>query len=164
MQDKDRPADAEASPGWPAFLLLQKFRDYGRVLTRRRFMPAKKRQTSTGPPPSFVARIVADYLKLCHDPAQNWRRWLALDSRHKVIGGRGASITREGGQHVVHTEGAGAVVAQADRLRGQPLHELRGRLDADRQGRAALTVCLLDREPILAEITDCDRFEAKKDA
>ena len=27
---------------------------------------------------------------------------------------------------------------------------------------AALTVCLLDREPIL-EITDCDRYEPKKD-
>ncbi len=25
-----------------------------------------------------------------------------------------------------------------------------------------LTVCLLDREPVLADMTGCDRFEAKK--
>ncbi|HEY8126598.1 MAG TPA: hypothetical protein VIF88_14395 [Methylocystis sp.] len=25
-----------------------------------------------------------------------------------------------------------------------------------------LTVCLLDREPVLAEMTDCDRYEAKE--
>ena len=29
---------------------------------------------------------------------------------------------------------------------------------------AALTVCLLDREPILTDMTDCDRYEPKKDA
>jgi hypothetical protein len=28
---------------------------------------------------------------------------------------------------------------------------------------AALTVCLLDREPILQEMTDCDRFEPRED-
>ena len=27
----------------------------------------------------------------------------------------------------------------------------------------ALTVCLLDREPILTDITDCDRYERKDD-
>lgn len=26
----------------------------------------------------------------------------------------------------------------------------------------ALTVCLLDREPILTDMTDCDRFERKR--
>jgi hypothetical protein len=29
---------------------------------------------------------------------------------------------------------------------------------------AVLTVCLLDREPVLAEMADCDRFEAKEPA
>jgi hypothetical protein len=29
------------------------------------------------------------------------------------------------------------------------------------QGGAALTVYLLDREPILQEMTDCDRFEVR---
>jgi hypothetical protein len=28
---------------------------------------------------------------------------------------------------------------------------------------AALTVCLLDREPILTDITDCDRYERKEE-
>lgn len=27
-----------------------------------------------------------------------------------------------------------------------------------------LTVCLLDREPVLGDMTDCDRFEAKEPA
>ena len=27
-----------------------------------------------------------------------------------------------------------------------------------------VTVCLLDREPVLADMTDCDRFEAKEQA
>ena len=40
--------------------------------------------------------------------------------------------------------------SHAQGLRGQPLHELQGRLDAHRRRRAAvLTVCLLDREPVL---------------
>ena len=28
---------------------------------------------------------------------------------------------------------------------------------------AALTVCLLDREPILQEMTDCDRYEPREE-
>lgn len=27
----------------------------------------------------------------------------------------------------------------------------------------ALTICLLDREPVLSGMTDCDRYEPKKD-
>ena len=30
------------------------------------------------------------------------------------------------------------------------------------EGDKALTVCLLDREPILADMTSCDRFEEKE--
>jgi hypothetical protein len=27
-----------------------------------------------------------------------------------------------------------------------------------------LTICLLDREPVLADMTNCDRYEAKEEA
>jgi hypothetical protein len=102
MQDKDRPAQHFARR---ALLLLREFSEYGRVLTRRRFGIAKKRTTATGLPPSLAARIVADYLDLCHNPTKDWRRWLAQDST-----GKG------GGQHV-HTEGPRPSVAEAHRLR-----------------------------------------------
>jgi hypothetical protein len=31
-------------------------------------------------------------------------------------------------------------------------------------GSGALTVCLLDREPIMTDMTDCDRYEPKDEA
>jgi hypothetical protein len=34
-------------------------------------------------PLSLMASLVADYVKLRHDPAQDWLRWVAEDTRHK---------------------------------------------------------------------------------
>jgi hypothetical protein len=86
------------------------------------------------PPLSIVAGIVADYLKLCYDPAIDWLRWVADDLRQKAAGRRSASPTTPG-RDDVYTDGAGAAVAGSDRVRGDPLHELPGGLDAKGQGR-----------------------------
>jgi hypothetical protein len=93
--------------------------------------PAKRK-----PPLSLVAGIVADYLELCYNPAKDWIRWVAEDLRGKAAARRAALFNHAGREHV-HTEGKGAAVAQADGLRGDPLRELQGGLDANQQGRGA---------------------------
>jgi hypothetical protein len=50
----------------------------------------------------------------------------------------------------------GRCLVSAERIRRDPLHEMQSG-----QGGAALTVYLLDREPILQEMTDCDRFAVR---
>jgi Ti-type conjugative transfer relaxase TraA len=90
--------------------------------------------TERQPPLSLVAGIVADYLNLCYEPARDWLRWVAEDLRHKAHERRAALFNHAGREHV-HTEGARAPVAQADRLRGEPLPEVQGGLDKERKGR-----------------------------
>jgi hypothetical protein len=75
--------------------------------------------------------LVEDYVRLCHDPMQDLRRWMAEDKRNKGAG-RGVLSIMERGEHAQDLSAAG--LAGADRLRGQPLHELQGRMDAHRNG------------------------------
>jgi hypothetical protein len=86
------------------------------------------------PPLSIVAGIVGDYLKLCYDPAKDWLRWVAEDLRQRAAGRRGAATPQQG-RDDVHTEGAGASMENAYRIRRDPLHELQGGLDENGKGR-----------------------------
>jgi hypothetical protein len=80
----------------------------------------------------FATQNLADnYLNLCHHPLKDLRRWLAEDKKRAGSIGRGnPSLTTKGGDHAAHSKGASALVATAERLRRQPLPEMRGGLDA----------------------------------
>ncbi len=82
--------------------------------------------------------IVEDYLKLCRNPAKDLRRWMDEDPRF-----RGERIQRR--ERFFSTKGesgdvskTAVVVAEGGRVRGESLPELRGGLDAHRQGRRAV--------------------------
>ncbi len=77
--------------------------------------------------------IVEDYLKLCRNPAKDLKRWIAEDKTARGAPEAIYSLTK-GGEHA-DTQGTAIVVAEADRLRRQPLPELRDGLDADGRGR-----------------------------
>ncbi len=83
----------------------------------------------------LTSRIAGDYLKLCHDPVRDLRRWIAEDKKNRGLWRRGLSFSTKGRSGHVHTERAAIVVAQAHGLRGESLSTLRGWLDAQRQGR-----------------------------
>ena len=110
-------------------------RQMGRIEENRaasQFVQAAREADATRKPPlSLVAGIVADYLKLCYEPAKDWLRWVAEDLKHRAAGRRGAAP--EAGRDDAHTERPRAPVADADRICPDPLHGMQGGLDA--QGR-----------------------------
>lgn len=84
----------------------------------------------------FTARnLAADYLELCHNPLKDLRRWLAEDkklSRAPPV----TSLTKKGGAYA-HSEGTATFVAEAERLRREPLPPMRGGMDAGGSGGGA---------------------------
>lgn len=87
----------------------------------------------------YAARkLTSDHLKLCHNPTKDLRRWLAEDKK-RPYGGGPITPRRETTPHDPRTHRA--ALADADRIRRQPLPHLRGGLDAHRQGR------MFDRVP-----------------
>ena len=75
---------------------------------------------------SLIAKIVGDYLELCYNPAQNWVRWITEELRDRAAARR----------NLADNEGRGSAgdtdsMDQAGGLRGDPLHELPGRMDKD---------------------------------
>ncbi len=122
------------------------FRATARSLTRRE-TPAPKPRTrvkSGGDGKGyakggarFAARGLAqDYLELCRNPLKDLRRWAAEDKRFGRAPRGFQAIIAKGGDHA-HTNRASALVAKAAGLRGQPLPELRLRVDAHgSRGRA----------------------------
>ena len=94
---------------------------------------AREAEVTPKPSLSLVAGIVADYLKLCYEPAKDWLRWVAEDLKDRAGARRGAA-PRAGGDDA-HTERPRAPVADADRIRPDPLHGMQGGLDAQGRGR-----------------------------
>jgi hypothetical protein len=97
--------------------------------------PRKRRKAGGGGDQYQARNIVADYLGLCHDPVKDLPRWLREDKRNtgRPLDLFGLTTKGEGKAHAAKT--TTTVVAQADRLRGQPLQKVRGGLDSDGQGR-----------------------------
>jgi len=74
--------------------------------------------------------LAGDYLRLCRDPLRDLQRWMDEDLR-RGRAGRGAQlITRRGDDAAKDTTPAQSYLVNTQGLRGQPLHELQGRLDA----------------------------------
>ena len=113
------------------------------------------------PPLSLVAGIVGDYLKLCYNPAKDWLRWVAEDLKDRAGARRGAA-PRAGG--TMHTPRGRALPWKTPTGFGLT-HCMGCKAGWTRRGAdgAALTVCLLDREPILTEMTDCDRYKEREE-
>ena len=105
-----------------------------------------------------TAALAEDYLRLCRDPLRDLQRWMDEDKK-RGRAGRGAQLITKKEEHAQTTTTAANSLAEAFRPRGEPLLELQGGLDADGQGGGVLTVCLLDREQVLADMTGCNRFE-----
>ena len=79
----------------------------------------------------FTTQNLADnYLNLCHHPLKDLPRWLAEDKKRAGATRRGIQSLTTKGSDYAHSKGASALVATADRLRRQPLPEMRGGLDA----------------------------------
>ena len=84
---------------------------------------------------SFTTGALAeDYLRLCRDPLRDLQRWMDEDKKRGRAGRGVQLITRRGDDAAKDTTRAENYLVNAQRLRGQPLHELQGRLDADRRG------------------------------
>jgi hypothetical protein len=66
--------------------------------------------------------LVADYLGLCRNPLKDIRRWIAETTPKTKSAHAQGSSSRLG--------------RRTDRFRPHPLHEMRSRLDASRQGRS----------------------------
>ena len=79
-------------------------------------------------------KLAADYVKLCRHPTKDLRRWLAEDKKKHGGGRQAAATTSREGTHA-HDATTNSPLAYADGLRRQPLHQLRGGLDAHREGR-----------------------------
>ncbi len=77
--------------------------------------------------------IVEDYLKLCRNPAADVMRWIAEDKKFRGSRQTVPPLTK-GGQHAAHTQSTANLVAEANRLCGRSLPELRDGLDADGGG------------------------------
>jgi hypothetical protein len=94
-------------------------------------------KTGKGGAGGFSARaLAADYVKLCHHPTKDLKRWIAEDKKNGRAY-RQQTITTKGEKHGQHAEKGTNDLAQAVRLRGEILHELCGGLDAHREGRFA---------------------------
>jgi hypothetical protein len=78
--------------------------------------------------------LAEDYLRLCRDPLRDLQRWMDEDKKRGRAGRGVQLITRRGEDAAKDTTTATNYLAQADRLRGQPLHAVQGRLDKDRPG------------------------------
>jgi hypothetical protein len=113
-------------------------RKAGRAVTGR---PAKgqgtRRRTKTGQGDTggFTAgEIVARFLKLCRDPAQDLMQWMAEDrKRPGGLGKRVQSTTRRENTHADDRTGQHATGGHG--LRRDALPSMRDGVDADRQGR-----------------------------
>ncbi|WP_156964693.1 hypothetical protein [Methylocapsa aurea] len=119
------------------------FRIAARSLMRRgEAAPRPRKRVKTGGDDKggkrYAARsLAADYLKLCHDPVKDLRRWLAEDKKKAGGTGRRFQPTRREGHD--HAQDAKQTrVAEAHGLRSQSLPDMRGGLDADgKRGRDA---------------------------
>ena len=109
---------------------------------------AGRSKTGKGGAGSFSARaLAADYVKLCHHPTKDLKRWIAEDKKTgpstlKLRRAGRAETTTKGEKHGQHAEKGAIGLAEAVRLRGEVLHELCGGLDAHGEGRR-----LADRLP-----------------
>ena len=108
---------------------------------------------------------MADYLALCRNPRKDLKRWLAEDKKRPGATGRGVRSPLTKGDDHAYTNRASVVVAKDERFRRQPLPD-RCEYGWTRTGAEGgkLTVCLLDREPVLADMTGCDKFELREPA
>jgi hypothetical protein len=81
---------------------------------------------------SMAARIVADYVEMCRNPARDWQRWIAEDRRYNPAGPRSfAQVEKRGDNNGnVHTTSASSALENAGRVRPEILHELPSGLDA----------------------------------
>jgi hypothetical protein len=139
MGRKLRTATAKADSAAPS----PSFKAAARAVTRRPApKPRRGRKARRGGGQgarSFTAGALAeDYLRLCRDPLRDLQRWMDEDKKRGRAGRGVQLITRRGEDAAKDTTTAANYLAQANRLRGQPLPAMQGRLDADRaeRGRA----------------------------
>jgi hypothetical protein len=122
-------------------MLRQKFMQQARqlaqpVAARVARRKARKGQGKAGSGGGrFTARNLADdYIRLCHAPLKDLKRWLAEDKKAKGYAGRNAGFLSTRGMNESDQQRPTTGVGQSIRLYRQPLHELRGRLDPYRHG------------------------------
>ncbi len=106
-----------------------------------------------------AGEIAADYLSLCHDPLNNLERWLAEDKKRPSARGRVYQPAKEAKQHAFNTTKpswgtpTGYAASHCTQCKA-------GWVRTGKEG-GKLTVCLVDREPVLADMTDCNKFEPR---
>ena len=128
---KPRTSSAKASGAAPR----PSFKAAARGVTKRpaptRRRGRKARQGGEARGRSFTTGALAeDYLRLCRDPLRDLQRWMDEDKKRKGAGHRAQPITKRGddaGKDTTRTENH---LVNAQGLRGEPLHELQGRMDA----------------------------------
>lgn len=83
-----------------------------------------------------TSSIADNYLRLCHDPCKDLKRWIAEDKARRRVS---RPIIPPWENHHVQTEnGLTSVMEDARRLRSNTLHPMQGRLDADRKPRGSV--------------------------
>ena len=153
------------------------FRATARSFTRRE-PPApkpRKRVRSGGDGRGYgkgaAGGLVQDYLELCRDPLKDLRRWAAEDKRfgraprgfQSVFVLRATpdkSFIAKGDDHA-HNQGR-QLSGKNRRVSRPAIAGVAATAGRGQEPRAELTVCLLDREPVLAEMTDCDQVSSRK--
>jgi hypothetical protein len=100
--------------------------------------PRKRRKKGRSDGDRFTSRKLAtDYVNLCQHPIGDLRRWLAEDKKRAGGQGRQIEATTKGGttRDWAYNATKNAPLAYADGLCRHSLQQLRGGLDAHRQGR-----------------------------
>ncbi len=129
VAERDPAARAEA---------LAVMRRAGRLLVVRQDRPPPPRRRAKegqGDGGGFSARtLVSDYLKLCHDPVRDLRRWMMEDRKRPIrTGWRTPTATRRDTAHGHANTATRADDAGSHGLRHHALPRLRGGLDAHRR-------------------------------
>lgn len=112
---------------------MEGFRAAARQVADRAPQPKSSRKTRRGRASGggmvTTRAVAADYVKLCRDPVADLRRWIEED--RKARGARRDEPTTTKGGQLVRTETHQTdAVARAVGVRGKPLHEMRGWVDA----------------------------------
>jgi hypothetical protein len=109
-----------------------------RALAAPRLKPAgrRRRRGGTDGGRALTTSSLADnYLRLCHDPCKDLRRWIAED---KARGRASGPIIPPWENHHVQTKnGLTSLMEDARRIRSLTLHSMQGRLDTDRKPRGS---------------------------
>jgi hypothetical protein len=95
----------------------------------------RRRGSADGGRGLTTSSLADNYLRLCHDPCKDLKRWIAEDKARRRASG--PIIPPWENHHVQTKNGLTSLMEDARRVRSLTLHSMQGRLDTDRKPRGS---------------------------